>query len=673
MSTDPQSLVGERIGQFQVEEHIARGGMADVYLAEDVDLRRKVAIKVMLPALISDDEFVSRFQREARTVAQLEHPNIVQVYSIGTTPGERPYIAMQYVEGESLQERLRQLKESGKLMPTAQALGLLRPIADALHTAHQADVVHRDLKPSNILIRSDEAPVLVDLGIAAVQSGPKLTRTGTLIGTPHYMSPEQAKGQPADERSDIYAMGVVLYEMLAGRPPFVAEEPMAVLHAHVYEECTPIGLMRADLAPETEALVSRCLQKDPAERLASASELVDFIDRALRAEGGGGEISSSGVWRPQPTSVTPISRRQVLREPAVPASAPAPAGDEKREKAGEKRPFWHYALIPLLALLLSGGAWLIFRGDGNEGTETAGLADLTAPATRFAAPGGATAAPATSTAAATLASLPTRTSLPTLTPLPTLTSPPPATDTPAATATPSGPSTEVIGYSARNNPIEAVRFGDGPNVVVLIGGLHAGAAPGTVTLANRAIGHFSDNPEAVPAAVTLYVIPSANPDSPYDPGELAGRLNANGVDLNRNWDCEWVEDAKWRGNVVPGSGGPSPFSEPETVALRDFLLDVDPVAVVFWEALARDGLSAPGGCNGRVRVSATLAQRYGVAAGYRVADFEDLTDQELNGDGTNWLDAQGIPAIAVLLPDYTGPDWFPNLEGIEAVLAEAGR
>jgi hypothetical protein len=446
---------------------------------------------------------------------------------------------------------------------------------------------------------------------------------------------------------------------------------MAVLHAHVYEECTPIALMRSDLAPETAKLVMRCLQKEPAARPGTAQEVVALIDRALRAEGGGGEVTSSGVWRPQPTSVTPISRERVLQEPE--AMQPAPqaqqaAGAETPAAAAggpeEKRPFWHYALIPLLLLAAIGAAWLIFGGNG------AGETDLSpGAATRFA---GATteaaaAVPATSTTAAIA------TSLPTLTPLPSSTASPAPTGEATATATPSGPRTEVIGYSAQNNPIEAVRFGDGGNAVVFIGGLHAGAAPGTVTLANRAIGHFSDNPDAVPAAVTLYIIPSANPDSPYEPGELAGRLNANDVDLNRNWGCEWVEDAMWRGNVIPGSGGPAPFSEPETVALRDFLLDVNPVAVVFWEALARDGLSSPGACNGRVQVSADLAELYGIAAGYQVADFEGLTDQELNGDATNWLDAQGIPAIAVLLPDYTGPDWFPNLEAMEAVLADAGR
>jgi hypothetical protein len=230
---------------------------------------------------------------------------------------------------------------------------------------------------------------------------------------------------------------------------------------------------------------------------------------------------------------------------------------------------------------------------------------------------------------------------------------------------------EVIGRSVNQVNIEAVQFGIGPNVVIFIGGLHAGAAPSTVTLANQAIDYFTDTPTAIPAGVTVYVIPNANPDTRLDPGELNGRLNANRVDVNRNWGCRWTEDALWRNNVVPGSGGPEPFSEPETQALRNFISDQEPVAVVFWEARATGGLSSPGWCGGPPSVSQSLANRYGNAAGYNVADFEEFTDQELNGDGTNWLDSEGIPAIAVLLPAYESVDWSNNLNGILAVLNNA--
>ncbi|MCA9935476.1 MAG: protein kinase [Anaerolineales bacterium] len=654
--TDPQTLIGQQIAQYTIQKHIARGGMADVYLAQDIDLQRPVALKIMLAALSADQEFVARFHREARTVAKLDHPNIIQVYNIGLTPGGQPYLAMQYIDGGSLRDVLRELGQRGKLMPTAQVLSIMRQMADALRVAHQAGIVHRDIKPNNILLRNDGTPMLVDLGIAAVQSGPKLTRTGSLIGTPHYMAPEQARGEPADDRSDIYSLGVVLYEMLTGRPPFTAEEPMAVLHAHVYEQPHPIGQLRRDLSPKTQQLVEICLQKNANQRFQTAVEMLQFIDQALAAEGAGGQVSSSGVWRPQPGGTTPISQGRVLR-PVT----------EERKQVGEKRPFqWWWAALPVLLVVLGLAVWQFGFADGDDGATP--LPTRNQPTTGVDV---VVVEEATSTLQAVSTPIPTFTPLPTLTPLPpaTATATPRPTDTPQATVTPDrGPEQAVIGHSVQNRPIEAVRFGSGPNVVIFIGGLHAGFAPATVSLAQSAIDYYTTNLSEIPDTVTLYIIPNANPDSPYDPGNLSGRLNANDVDINRNWDCDWTQNAKWRGNTVPGSGGTGPFSEPETRVLRDFIVEKNPKAVVFWEARATNGLSSPGACGSRSLVSASLSQSYGLAAGYQVADFENLTNQELNGDGTNWLDSQRFPAIAVLLPEYTSEDWFANLAGMRAVL-----
>jgi hypothetical protein len=237
-----------------------------------------------------------------------------------------------------------------------------------------------------------------------------------------------------------------------------------------------------------------------------------------------------------------------------------------------------------------------------------------------------------------------------------------AQPTPTPTAQPVVQVTQ-IGQSTLGAPIEVYRFGSGRRHIVLIGGLHAGFAPGTVTLAQRAIQHFQDNPGEIAGNITLHIIPNANPDSPFAPGAKAGRLNANGVDLNRNWDCNWQPNAVWRDNPV--SGGSFPFSEPETVALQTYLTRLQPVGVVFWEAKMQSGWSAAGGCATVSSASEALAALYGNNAGYTVAPWEAYA---VNGDATNWLDDQGIPAISVLILDYEAVDWANNLRAIRALL-----
>ncbi len=300
-------------------------------------------------------------------------------------------------------------------------------------------------------------------------------------------------------------------------------------------------------------------------------------------------------------------------------------------------------------------------------TSAAGAATTNALLTQTATAGAvartATAAVATDTPAATSTRRATSTPPPSNTPSPS--------HTPAPTS--AAPETLLVGRTALGTPIEAVRFGRGPRAIIFIGGLHAGFAPGTVALARQAVDHFTAHPEQVPAGASLYVIVSASPDTAPAPGELAGRLNSNGVDANRNWDCSWAADARWRNEVVPGSGGAAPFSEPEVAALADFIVSRDAAAVVFFEALVRDGLVSPGNCGRLPAVSQPLADVYGAAAGYPIEDFEEFAEQVINGDGANWLDAEGIPAIAILLPRYDTTDWAANLRGMQAVLEAYGR
>ncbi len=355
---DTEQFIGQQIDRYIIVNHIARGGMADVYLAEDIDLKRKVALKVMLEMLAADPQFVQRFRREAQTVAQLDHPNIVQVYSTGLTPSKQPYIAMQFIEGGSLQEKLEQLDARGKLLTTEQALNITRQLALALGVAHDAHIVHRDLKPSNVLIRPDGTPVLVDLGIVAVRGGDKLTQTGSLIGTPSYMSPDQVRGLPLDGRSDLYSLGIILYEMLSGTRPFMAEEPIAVLHKQVYEEHVSLQRRRPDLSPATIKIVDTCLKKDPEERYKNAEELVQAIDQAIQAEGASGPDPRAIQVLTHLHDSSLISRQQFVRvpteehypQPYPPRSRPQPR-PQPVPQPSDRRTVPPWVIVTLLVIV----------------------------------------------------------------------------------------------------------------------------------------------------------------------------------------------------------------------------------------------------------------------------------------------------------------------------------
>lgn len=345
---DPSDLVGQQIGQYQVRQHLARGGMADVYLALDTDLQRQVVLKVLLPNFAQDSGFVERFRREAQSMAQLHHPNVVQVYAIGTTGNRQPYIAMQYVPEGTLAERLADLGRRQEILTTPYALALARQVADALAAAHRKGIVHRDLKPSNILLDTNGKPLLTDLGIAAVESSPRLTQTNVLLGTPHYMSPEQVKGEPVDGRTDLYSLGIILYELFAGMRPFTADVQWGVLHKQIYEEARPLHLIRPDLAPEVIAIIEKCMRKAPEERYQSAEDLVAALDQALHLVGAPGQQAVSGAWLWQPpetgklvtggSKIVPPPASTVVSEPVV-------------ETQAQPRRRWSYAWLLLLLLL----------------------------------------------------------------------------------------------------------------------------------------------------------------------------------------------------------------------------------------------------------------------------------------------------------------------------------
>ncbi|MEV2240198.1 protein kinase [Micromonospora sp. NPDC049891] len=257
-------------GRYRLGERVATGGMGAVWRAADLLLGREVAVKVLLPALTAEPEFTTRFRAEARMLAALRHPGVVAVHDVGQATladgGQVDYLVMEYVEGEPLSARLRRL---GRLDP-ATTMSVVAQTAEALHAAHLAGIVHRDVKPGNLLVKADGQVVLVDFGIARSGATAGITAAHTVLGTASFMSPEQAGGQPISGLSDIYALGAVAYLCLAGRPPFVGDNPLDVALRRLREEPPPLP---PDVPPPVAALVFRAMARQPGDRHASAADL----------------------------------------------------------------------------------------------------------------------------------------------------------------------------------------------------------------------------------------------------------------------------------------------------------------------------------------------------------------------------------------------------------------
>ena len=276
-----EQAVGKTLdGKYRIDGFLKRGGMGAVYRGTHVMLNKPVAIKLIKPELVSSTDVVQRFLREARAAAHLTHPNIVIVHDLGQTSDGMLYIAMELVDGNSLKELI---VSQGAWEPK-RAVRLLKGIASALALAHREGIVHRDLKPQNIMVWRDsegnEVPKLLDFGIAKTfePTSPALTSTGMVLGTPHYMSSEQAKGQPADQRSDLYALGVILYEMLVGKVPFDDTSIPQILIKHLSEPPKPPSAMGANIPAKLEEVVLRCLEKDPDNRYQNAEALMSALD-----------------------------------------------------------------------------------------------------------------------------------------------------------------------------------------------------------------------------------------------------------------------------------------------------------------------------------------------------------------------------------------------------------
>ncbi len=344
-------------GRYRLERKLGSGGMADVWLAEDQELGRKVAIKMLHERYANDVQFVERFRREATHAAGLSHPNVVSIYDRGEAEGSY-YIVMEYVEGRTLKE----LIIARGPCPVTVAVSYVRQVLAALRYAHRNGIVHRDIKPHNVLVDHEGRVKVADFGIARAGSS-QMTEAGSIIGTAQYLSPEQARGAPVDESSDLYSTGIVLYELLTGKVPFTGETPVEIAMKHLSQVPEAPSTIRHEIPRDLDLVVLRALAKEPAERYRTAKEMDRDLELVGRGEAVGPETEEAAtmVLRGETTAATAV---------APPGRPPSYGGDERyRSYEGEVRrgrAWWPWLLAAGVAIAIGIGAWLFYDNVQDE-------------------------------------------------------------------------------------------------------------------------------------------------------------------------------------------------------------------------------------------------------------------------------------------------------------------
>jgi eukaryotic-like serine/threonine-protein kinase len=343
-------------GRYRIERKLGAGGMADVYLAEDQELGRRVAIKILNGRHANDDQFIERFRREAKNAAALNHPNIVSIYDRGEAE-DTYYIAMEYLDGRTLKE----LIVSRGAAPVNVAIEYARQILSALRFAHRHGIVHRDIKPHNVLVDGEGRVKVTDFGIARAGTS-QMTEAGSIVGTAQYLSPEQARGGEVDPRSDLYSLGIVLYELLTGKTPFDGETPVEIAMKHLSQPPKPPSKLRRDVPPELDAVVLRALSKNPDDRYQNADEMEADLERVARGRPVAATTmdSATQVMRTAPAAaaVGAATAATMIAPPPTAAATPPPpvVEEEEYDEAGADRPLWPWLVAAgfVIAAIVAG-------------------------------------------------------------------------------------------------------------------------------------------------------------------------------------------------------------------------------------------------------------------------------------------------------------------------------